>query len=204
MHMDLGPWFLEEDLQVAGISHVGRNKVAKTRAGTAQLGKSVQTPCRETNVCLATEVPEAIPVACSGLPGGGKAGIDVWYAMHRSGYRFAPVLDWTVAQTPPAFPKISVIFPACHCNRDRDRRELPGQDPTAGIFADSVFPRTAVSGSIRRLFKDSGHFPKRPSRLRAHLVCLRSGLKTASGKDSVQWSVSECSDSGSSAWPVRE
>jgi len=38
---------------------VGRNKVAEIRAAAAQLGKSVQTPCGETNVCPATEVPAA-------------------------------------------------------------------------------------------------------------------------------------------------
>jgi len=53
---------------------VGRNKVAEIRTKTAQLGKSVQTPCGETNVCPATEVPAAVEVACSGLPAGEKCG----------------------------------------------------------------------------------------------------------------------------------
>jgi len=60
----------------ARISHVGRNKVAETRASAAQRGESVQTPWRETNVCPATEVPAATEVARSDLSAGAKSGLD--------------------------------------------------------------------------------------------------------------------------------
>jgi len=44
--------------------------------GAAHLGERVQTPCRETNVCPATEVPAAAEVARSGLPAGEKSGLE--------------------------------------------------------------------------------------------------------------------------------
>jgi len=65
---------------------VAGGQVAEIRAAAAQLGESVQTPCGETNVCPATEVPAAAEVARSGLPAGEKCGLP---AGEKSGLRCA-------------------------------------------------------------------------------------------------------------------
>jgi len=47
--------------------HVGRNEVSQVIAPAAQLSHGRRNTCSQTNAIMATEVPAAFPVACSGL-----------------------------------------------------------------------------------------------------------------------------------------